>query len=479
MPYIALAGSDPHVSFYRDELQYERRQSFAFERFTARSSPRDDAMIGDDAWPKEVEDAGGSKPIMVIPLSDGKYKGGRAGTNRHVQGIRSEFNPTWKGGDQSVWAVNGVSTVSYHEIFWHRKRTSNPIKLGRWNEEMGGSWALQLAKEGGPDLMDAYIRDQSWDIPFSLYYGGSQHIVYSSLTGVGMTTAEGGLGNPVRLHENICIIGLTPGRGAGKRYATWSPTTLTHETNTAYNLALMTAESNFHAGLNWVSEAGNEVRRICKLSRGPKGQQPEVILIVTQGQYSQIKRDPMADRLEIVHPDAKDQSKFFFGTEGFRWDGVLVFNGGYRGPTRVYSYYVGDTLATTNGPGLATGTGGNAATRVVFGFVSDAFVPLSMTANDVNDSATQDDGSKPWLSRDVAIGFPANGTFLNGLELYAPELMKGEDPTSFGDHVEMALDCAFGYSRIRRYNATTPAAATTAICDRSVLFVTTSPFIIS
>jgi hypothetical protein len=476
MAFNVVSTSDPIVALYRDRLLKQKRAAFLFDRFTGETSNRDDAMVGRHAWPKEVVSS--DKPVLVIPMGNGKYSPGAVGTNLHRMGMVVEYNTDGVAGDAVAKGTGGLDTIKYHELYTHRRRLVKWERAGRWNEELGGDWARQLVADVGPALTDLHMRDKSWKgVAYALYYGHSYHIVYDTNIGVGKSTAvaHGGLGIIVRLHPNFCIPGLPSGTGAGYRYATWSPTHATYMASLAYNIASMTDENKFKCGLSWLRIVEQELQSKCRVGRmNPVAGQPEFWLAVTPAQWMQLMADPyLQGQIIYDNPKAIDQSEAYLGNASFRWGGLRVFRGGYRGPTRVYCYKATDTLATTNGPGLTTTPA--TATRVVFGFVSDAFVPYEMVDSSVSESYATDDGTKPFLSRDVAIG-GAFRPMIHGLQRYKAEFLKEDE--DFENQIQVALDSDYGFSRKDYYNNPVPASATTVENDTSVLFASYSPNLI-
>lgn len=472
---FAMPGSftDPLVALYRDQLMETKRAFFFWDRFTGMSSRRDDAMIGRDAWPADA--LASEKPVLVIPQGDGNRQVGRVETYKHRLGTKIEYNTVGVAGDATVKGTGGIDTLGYTELMYNRRRYEKPVRVGRWNEKLGGDWQRQLVAANGPDMMELHMRDKAWyGVAHALFYGHSSHIVYDSNIGIGMSSdpAVGGLAESLRLHENFCIPGLPSGTGAGYRYPTWSATHATYMAAVAVNLSYMTDENKFKAGLLWLQVCLQEMENKLKVGR-MGGERPRYWLAVTPGQWQQLINDPyLKDQIIFDHQKAKDQSETFLGGDSFVWSGIRVFNGGYRGPARVSCYYPADTLATTNGPGKTTGPDGNAAARVVFGFVSNAFVPYNMADSEINDSYAADDGTKPWLSRDVAIG-GAYKPMILGLDIWKPEFLKETD--DYENTIGMALDAGYGFSRVTRYNNPSPASATTSVNDRSILFGSYSP----
>ena len=495
MPFDATQSSyptDPIVALYRDRLISEKRALFAWDGFVGETSNRDDAMAGRKAWPKEVITS--DKPVLMIPFGDGKYNGGALGTNVHRMGYKDEYNVVGVGGDVTAMDTGSLRTLKYHELRTHRRRLVMPVRNGRWNEALGGDWTRQLVAEAGPDLMDLHMRDASWNgVAHALFYGHSFHVIYGSLMGgtttrVGMSSALGGLAVTPRLHPNICIPGHPAGTGiaasgVGYRYSTWSATHATYMASVAKDIALMTSDNKFKAGRNWLRIVQQELMKKCgyrKLVRG----QPNFWLAVTDGQWLQLTEDPILKaQLIYDNPKAVDQSETYLNNESFRWGGIRVFNTGYRCASRVYSYYsfVGagnDTLATENGLGKATddGNAGNAADTVLFGFCDNNFNPYNMVDSSINESETEDNGDKPWLSRDVAIG-GVYKPIVHGLQRYKPEFFR--ETKDFQNMKQLALDVDYGYSRIDYGDSPTYTSCTTMVNDRSVLFLSYSPNVIS
>ena len=472
MPFQSVAGSAPHVALYRDELMDVKRVDFFWDRFTGMTSRRDDAMVGRDVWPNEVLSS--EKPVLIIPQGDGKYRTpGRVNTNRHVMGTKTEYNNAGVAGDAKAKDTGSLDVLNFTELFWHRRRFVKPVRQGKWNEKLGGDWMLQLVVSSGPDLAELWMRHKSMDVFHALYYGHSEHIIYDANIGVGMSTdpAVGGLGETIRMHENFCIPGLAPGRSTGgTRNITWSATHATHMQRIARNLARMTNENQFKCGRYWLGIVAQELKANLKVKKMKHGQ-PEFWLAVTDAQWLQLTDDDeLMSQIIFDNQKAVDQSETYLGNASFRWGGLHVFRGGYRGPTRVYSWKSGDTLSTTNGPGKTT-TSGN-ATRVTFGFVTDALVPYDMADSQYQESASEDDGSQPWLSRDVAIGGAFRPMIL-GLDIWSPEFLKESD--DFGNVTQMCLDVAGGFSRKPRYDKETPAGSSTSVNDTSMLFASYSP----
>lgn len=463
MRVSASTVNDVLLAIYRDTLEKQKKAEFPLGGFVGLTPPVDDYNLQSGLVPSEIK-GGTRSPILEIPVRNtGRIQGFGPSFKSIIYALRKEYNVAPKYGDTIAKGSGGEDELMFGRIKINRHRFVKNRRVGRWNETLWGNWALSIAQDTLPDLMDLEYRWRSWNgAGCALYYGFSWDIVYDPDFGLGVPPANGGLGITPVLHERICFPHYSP------RYVTWSGTYATYSDNLRDRLNTIAGnQATFNGNkmtLATLQIIEAEMRNKLKWGRINRAGQPAFWLAVTDTQWNQLKQSAIDAGASFFfsHPSSEDQTDFVIHNDSFVYGSIRVFRGGWRFPTKVYY-------------------NDNASQKVVFGLATGQVANpqlIDMTVSDLSSQSilTNTDNSAVNGRRcgfQVAVG----GAYLPGIisiKFWDPEFFVETD--DFENKIEQCLDSAISYSRIAWYDIPTLDTnnPSSFYQDRTMLFVTTS-----
>lgn len=459
MKVSASTRDDVLLAVYRDTLDKQKKAEFPLGGFVGITPPVDDYNLQAGLIPSEIK--GGTRaPILEVPVRNtGRIQGFGPSFKSIIYALRKEYNVSPKYGDTYAKGSGGDDELMFGRIKVNRHRFVKNRRVGRWNETLWGNWALTIAQDTLPDLMDLEYRWRAWNgAGCALYYGFSWDIVYDGDIGLGATTEEGGLGITPVLHERICFPNYSP------RYVSWSGNYSNYAAALKTRLAGIAGDNNTFRNnimtLSTLRVIEAEMRNKLRWGMINKAGQPAFWLAVTDTQWNQLKEDALNAGASFFfsHPSSEDQTDFILHNDSFVYGSIRVFRGGWRFPTKVY--YTA-----------------NPVNKVIFGLATLVNNQPRLIDMSVSDLSSQ--SILTWSTGNNAYGFQVavGGAYLPSLlsiKFWDPEFFMETD--DFNNKIEQCLDSAVSYSRIAWYNEPQldTAIPTSFYQDRSMLFITTA-----
>ena len=395
------------------------------------------------------------KPIVKIPnpwakINDSQKGGGYQHIIPHLDPMVQQAIP----GDNQFQGNEQNETLRYSTGYINAWGVPRNLKIGEFNEQLGGRWSDQARNRVGPQLKDWSMRMEHYHMIETMNRGYSPHITASAAVTNYLTAA--GLSVSTRHNPNS----LNPGLAAGSRRATWSATTATYMQSLSRLWIQAGADSSdFYMSARILRILYQEAWQypMTPIARSSRGL-PMFECWLSLAQWNQLMDDPEFGDGPISALGQYQKDVLFQNAAAVYGGLIIHIMEGVAG--QVFCWKSGDTL------GAITATSGNATT------ISYGPANSDLSEDDRHDPTTQP-AAETTDNEMIKLGYVVGGMALCGIEARPSKLVP--DGWDYNRKRGLSIQNMNGWFRPDIYDNAAPASATTVKSHGLMSFVTYSP----